>query len=230
MQIFRDRLDAGAQLAQELQGFAERPDVIVLALPRGGVPVGYEIATRLAVPLDVLIVRKLGVPGHEELAMGALASGGIQLVDRAIVSAMHVSTDALQAVIDAERDELDRRERLYRAGCPSLDVRDQTLIVVDDGLATGASMLAALEALRQREPAELVVAVPVAAAPTCAALRAAADDVICLLTPPQFYAVGLWYQDFRETTDAEVRALLDAARARLAPDSHATGAAAASHP
>jgi predicted phosphoribosyltransferase len=211
MQGFRDRHDAGAKLALELAGYAERPDAVVLALPRGGVPVGYELATRLGLPLDVLVVRKLGVPGHSELAMGAIASGGVQVVDREITSALRISSEAFDAVLAAERAELERRERLFRGSRPPLDVHDKTVIIVDDGLATGATMRAAVEASRLRGPAEIVVAVPVAAADTCEAFRPIVDHIICLLTPAQLYAVGLWYSDFAQTSDAEVRGLLDTA-------------------
>jgi putative phosphoribosyl transferase len=215
MRIFRDRQDAGAQLALGLQGYAERPDVLVLALPRGGVPIGYELATRLQVPLDVLVVRKLGVPGHSELAMGAIASGGVQVIDRQIMSALGISREAFDAVVASERAELERREQLFRGNRASLDVRDKTVILVDDGLATGATMKAAIEALRLRRPAAIAVAVPIASAETCAALRPLVDDMICLVTPRHFHAVGLWYRDFSQTADSEVRALLGAAERAL---------------
>lgn len=211
MRDFRDRHDAGEKLAQALQGYAERPDVVVLALPRGGLPIGYELATRLGLPLDVLVVRKLGVPGHSELAMGAIASGGVQVVDRSITSALRISPERFEAVLAAERAELERRERLFRGNRPPLDVRDKTVIVVDDGLATGATMRAAVEGLRLRGPAEIVVAIPVASPDACDVFRTLVDEVVCLLQPLQMYAVGLWYQDFSQTTDSEARALLDAA-------------------
>lgn len=228
MKAFRDRRDAGAKLALQLPEYAERPDVVVLAVPRGGVPIGYELATRLGLPLDVFVVRKLGVPGHSELAMGAIASGGVQVVDREITSALGISSEEFAAVLASERDELERRERLFRGSRPPLDVRDKTVIVVDDGLATGATMRAAVEGLRLRRPAAIVIAVPVASDDTCEALRVLVDDFICLLTPAQFYAVGLWYDDFSQTSDSEVRALLDAAaraleaRARAAPSANPT--------
>jgi predicted phosphoribosyltransferase len=224
MQGFRDRQDAGARLALELEGYAERPDVVVLALPRGGVPVGYEVATRLALPLDVMVVRKLGVPGHSELAMGAIASGGVQVVDGSITSALRISSEDFQAVLVAERAELERRERLFRDDRPPLDVHDKTVILVDDGLATGATMRAAVEGLRRRGPAEIVIAVPVGSADICDALRPLVDDITCLLQPMDLYAIGLWYREFSQTSDSEVRALLDAARralegtTRAAPD------------
>lgn len=195
--------------------------MVVLALPRGGVPVGYEIATRLGVPLDVLVVRKLGVPGRPELAMGAIASPDIRIVDRRVIEMYGISPQELAAVEASERAELERRERTYRSGRPPVDVQHKTVIVVDDGLATGASMAAAIDALRMRDPARIIVAVPVAPAEACQALAARADDVVCLLVPEPMYAVGLWYADFSQTTDAEVRELLDAAareqRSRGAP-------------
>ena len=215
MELFRDRNDAGARLALELQGHAERPDVVVLALPRGGVVVGYEVATRLGLPLDVLVVRKLGVPSHPEMAMGAIASGGVLVVDRSITSALGISAAELEAVLAAERAELERRERLFRGSRPPLDVRDRTVILVDDGLATGATMRAAVEGLRLRGPAEIVVAVPVASPETCEAFRSLVDDIICLMKPRRLHAVGLWYRDFSQTSDSEVRELLDAAERAL---------------
>jgi putative phosphoribosyl transferase len=210
MQTFRDRHQAGRQLAQRLDAYVGNPDVIVLALPRGGVPVGYEISTRLAAPLDVVVVRKLGVPGHSELAMGAIASGGIVVIDQRTVNLLGISHEVLDVVEARERAELERRERSFRADRPPLDVHGKIAILVDDGLATGASMAAAIEALRTRDPARLVGAVPVAPPDTCAALRSRADDMICLVTPDHMYAVGAWYDDFTQTTDAEVRELLDA--------------------
>jgi predicted phosphoribosyltransferase len=225
MQDFRDRHDAGSKLAEALQGYAERPDAVVLALPRGGVVVGYEIATRLGLPLDVLVVRKLGVPGYPELAMGAIASGGVYVIDRSITSALGISAEDFQAVLAAERAELERRERLFRGGRPPLDVHDKTVILVDDGLATGATMRAAIEALRLRGPASIVVAVPVASPEICAALRPLVDDMICLVQPPQLHAVGLWYVDFSQTSDAEVRMLLDAAARAFEAKARATPSA-----
>jgi len=223
MRAFKDRHDAGERLAQALQRYAERADVIVLSLPRGGVPVGYEIATRLGLPLDVLVVRKLGLPGHAELAMGAIASGGIQVIDRPVVTAMHVSREAFDAVVRAEHRELLRREREFRGERAPLEVRGKTVLLVDDGLATGSTMLAAIEALRTRAPNAIVVAVPVASPRTCEAIRSKADGLLCLVTPNDFYAVGLWYEDFSQTTDDEVRDALTAAdralraRARAQP-------------
>jgi putative phosphoribosyl transferase len=219
IQRYRDRRDAGEMLAQELRRYAGRSDVVVLALPRGGVPIGYEIATRLDLPLDVLVVRKLGVPGHSELAMGAIASGGIEVADRTILSALRVSSEDFARVLVAERAELERREQLFRSDRPALEVGDKVAILVDDGLATGATMRAAVESLRLRDPAGIVVAVPVGSPETCDALRPRVDEVVCLLQPAQLYGVGLWYADFSQTTDTEVRMLLDAAaRAREAQD------------
>jgi putative phosphoribosyl transferase len=215
MRTFLDRRDAGRKLAQRFDAYVGKPDVIVLALPRGGVPVAYEISLRLDAPLDVLVVRKLGVPGHEELAMGAIASGGIQVVDQRVVNALGVSREAFEDVEARERAELERRERTFRAGRPPLDVTGKIAIIVDDGLATGASMAAAIDAIRTRDPARVVAAVPVASPETCAALGERADEMICLVTPDRMYAVGIWYEDFTQTTDAEVRQLLDAAAREL---------------
>lgn len=184
--------------------------------------IGYEIATRLGLPLDVLVVRKLGVPGYSELAMGAIASGGVHVIDRSITSALGISVEDFEAVLAAERAELERRELLFRGGRPPLDVHDKTVILVDDGLATGATMRAAVEALRLRGPARVVVAVPVASPEICAAFRPLVDDMICLLQPPQFHAVGLWYVDFSQTSDSEVRMLLDAAARALEAKAHGT--------
>ena len=204
---FRDRRDAGRRLAAELQAYADRPGVMVLALPRGGVPVGYEVARALGAPLDVFMVRKLGVPWHEELAMGALASGGVRVLDPDVIRETRVSEAQIAQVTADEQAELERRERQYRGNRPNPDVRGKTVIIVDDGLATGATMRAALQALGTLGPARLVVAVPVAPAETCAALRAIADEVVCVETPVGFAAVGSWYEDFSETTDEEVRRL-----------------------
>ena len=188
--------------------YAGRGDVVVLALPRGGVPVAYEVAHMLRAPLDVFVVRKLGVPGHEELAMGAVASGGVRVLNDDVVRGLGIPDHLVDAVTTWERRELRRRERLYRGDRPAPDVRGKTVILVDDGLATGASMHAAIAALRQQGPARIVVAVPTAARETCDALRADVDDVICAITPEPFHAVGLWYEDFSQTTDEEVRELL----------------------
>lgn len=206
---FRDRRDAGQRLAGELRAYAGRTDVIVLALPRGGVPVGYEVATSLGAPLDVFVVRKLGLPGHEELAMGALASGGVRVLDEELIRVARVSAMEIGRITAAEQAELERRERRYRGDRPFPDLRGKTAILVDDGLATGATMRAAVTALRIEGPTRVVVAVPVAALETCNALRALADEVICAVTPDPFHAVGLWYDDFSQTTDDEVHALLE---------------------
>ncbi len=216
-QVFRDRRHAGEVLAHSLERFANRSDVLVLALPRGGVPVGFEVAEALRAPLDVFIVRKLGVPGHEEYAMGALASGNVRVLNDEVVRMLDIPAAAIEAVVRAEQRELERRELLYRDQRPPPDVRGRTVILVDDGLATGSTMLAAVRALRRQQPARLVVAVPTAAADTCEALRSEADEVICASTPEPFRAVGLWYHDFSQTSDDEVRALL--ARARHAAPS-----------
>lgn len=208
---FRDRRHAGAVLGRSLTQYANRDDVLVLGLPRGGVPVAFEIATRLDAPLDVLIVRKLGVPGHEELAMGAIASGGIRVLDHDLIRRARVSQPALDAVIRREMAELERREQMFRGARPPLDVTGKTVILVDDGLATGSSMLAAIGALRTRNPGKIVAAVPIAPPETCRAVRERVDEMLCSITPQQMYAVGVWYEDFSQTTDAEVRLLLDQA-------------------
>lgn len=207
---FRDRREAGHLLGESLAA-AHGSEAIVLALPRGGVPVAYEVARRLGARLDILIVRKLGIPGHEEYAMGAIASGGVCVLNREVMRETGIPESALDAVLEREHRELERREQAYRGRRPALDVRGRTVVVVDDGLATGATMLAAVRALRQREPARLVVAVPVAPPDTCAALRQEADEVVCLRTPEPFHAVGLWYGAFPQTSDEEVQELLAAA-------------------
>ena len=206
--LFRDRREAGRLLAAKLTAYANRPDVIVLALPRGGVPVAYEVARALGAPLDVFVVRKLGVPGSEELAMGAVATGGVRVLNDQLVNRLGIPDHLIDAVAVREGQELARRERLYRGGRPLLDVRDRTVILVDDGLATGATMHAAIAALRQLHPARIVVAVPTASPETCEEMRAEVDDVICATTPEPFQAVGRWYQDFAQTTDEEVQDLL----------------------
>jgi len=206
--LFRDRREAGRVLAEKLAAYANRPDVLVLALPRGGVPVAYEVARALGAPLDVFVVRKLGVPGYEELAMGAVATGGVRVLNDQLVERLGIPEHIIDAVAARERRELARRERLYRGGRPPPDVRGRTVILVDDGLATGATMHAAIQALRQQNPARIVVAVPTASPETCEEMKARADDVICAITPEPFHAVGRWYQDFSQTTDEEVAALL----------------------
>jgi predicted phosphoribosyltransferase len=214
--IFHDRYDAGRQLAAHLTRYAGRPDVLVLALPRGGLPVAYEVARALGAPLDVFLVRKLGVPGREELAMGAIASGGVRVLNDEVVRALRIPEEVIDAVAAEEQAELERRERTYRDGRPAPDVRGRTVILVDDGLATGSSMRAAVEALRLRGPARIVVAVPVGAPETCAALREIADEVVCAYEPERF---GLWYADFSQTSDEEVRQLL--VRAAVPPSDKA---------
>jgi predicted phosphoribosyltransferase len=205
---FRDRREAGRFLAAQLTAYANRPDVLVLALPRGGVPVAAEVARALEAPLDVFVVRKLGVPGHEEFALGAIATGGVRVLNEDAVRALHIPDRVIEAIAAKEQEELARRERVYRGDRPPLDVRGRTVILVDDGLATGATMHAAIRALRQQQPARIVVAVPTASPETCVELRTEVDDVICATTPDPFYAVGLWYEDFSQTTDEEVRELL----------------------
>ncbi len=206
--LFRDRRDAGRLLAEKLAAYANRPDVLMLALPRGGVPVAYEVARRLVAPLDVFVVRKLGVPGHEELAMGAVATVGVRVLNDQLVEQLGIPDQMIDAVAARERQELARRERLYRGGRPPPDVRGRTVILVDDGLATGATMYAAIEALRKQNPGRIVVAVPTASPDTCEEMKAKADDVICAITPDPFQAVGRWYQDFSQTSDEEVADLL----------------------
>ncbi len=207
-QRFRNRPEAGRQLAEKLAAYANRPDVLVLALPRGGVPVSWEVARSLGAPLDVFLVRKLGVPGYEELAMGAVATGGVRVLNEEIVRALGISKHEIDAAVARELQELARRERLYRGDRPPPEVGGRTVILVDDGLATGATMRAAIRALRQRRPARILVAVPTASLDTCDALKAEAEDVICAMTPEPFFAVGHWYEDFTQTTDDEVRELL----------------------
>ncbi len=208
MERFRDRHDAGRRVAAVVGHYAGRDDVLVLALPRGGVPVGYEVSRALDAPLDVMQVRKLGVPGHEELAMGAIASGGVRILSEDVVGALQIPERVIATVAAAEEHELDRRERIYREGRPFPDVRGRTVILVDDGLATGSTMRAAAAALRAQGAGRLVVAVPVAPKETCDALRELVDEVICAVTPEPFLAVGEWYEDFTQTSDAEVQELL----------------------
>ncbi len=215
--IFQDRREAGQLLADKLSAYEGRTDLLVLALPRGGVPVGYEVARALGAPLDVFVVRKLGVPGHEELAMGAVAGGGVRVLNESLRSELGVTDAALAAITRDELRELERRELLYRNGRPPLAVRDKTAILVDDGLATGSSMLAAIGALRRLGPARIVVAIPTGAPETCEQLRAEVDELVAVITPEPFHAVGLWYRDFSQTSDDEVRDLLArAARADAA--------------
>jgi predicted phosphoribosyltransferase len=215
MALFKDRRDAGKQLARELSAYAGRPDVIVLALPRGGVPVAYEVARALSAPLDIFIVRKLGLPGHEELAIGAIASGGVRVLNEDIVRALNIPEALIDAIALREVQELERREHAYRGNHPPPEVRGRTVILVDDGLATGASMRAAVAALRAQNLARIVVAVPTAAPETCQAFESEVDEIVCAMTPEPFYGVGRWYEDFSQTTDEEVRALLEEAARQL---------------
>jgi predicted phosphoribosyltransferase len=208
---FRDRRDAGKKLAQKLSAYAGRPDVLIVALPRGGVPVAYEVALALNASLDILIVRKLGLPGQEELAIGAIASGGIRILNGDIIRTLSIPEEVINFVVKREIEELQRREKLYKGNRPSLDVRDHTVILVDDGLATGASMRAAVAGLRTQHPARIVVAVPAAAPEVCDAFRSEVDELVCAITPEPFYGVGRWYKDFSQVTDAEVRVLLEEA-------------------
>jgi predicted phosphoribosyltransferase len=219
-----DRKDAGRRLAALLSPYQGAPALVVLGLPRGGVPVAYEVARALGAPLDVFTARKLGVPRHEELAMGAIATGGACVLNEDVIRQLGIPASEIERVRIVEQAELERRERTYRGDRPPLDAHGSTVILVDDGLATGATMRAAVAALRLQHPAKIVVAVPVASREACAALRAVADACVCAATPPAFYGVGAWYDDFGQTQDAEVRALLDDAANRLPEDvvAHAT--------
>jgi predicted phosphoribosyltransferase len=205
---FRDRCEAGRRLAEALAGYRGRGDVVVVALPRGGVPVGYEVARALDAPLDVMQVRKLGVPGHEELAMGAIASGGVRIVSESVVEALGIPERVIATVVAAEAQELERRERIYREGRHFPEVRGRTVILVDDGLATGSTMRAAAAALRSLGADRLIAAVPVAPRESCEAMREVVDEVVCALMPERFQAVGEWYEDFSQTSDEEVSELL----------------------
>ena len=206
--LFQDRFEGGRLLASKLSHLANRPDTVVLALPRGGVPVGFEVAKTLNVPMDVFVVRKLGVPGYEELAMGAIASGGTRVLNEDLVRTAGIPDEVIDSVAAEEERELERRERDYRGGQPPVDVQGRTVILVDDGLATGSSMRVAALALKQKKPSRIVVAVPVAAPATCAEFESEVDQVICAVTPEPFWAVGQWYRDFSQTSDEEVRDLL----------------------
>lgn len=221
---FEDRHVAGHVLGRELRrlGYGDRSDVIVLALPRGGVPVAYEVATSLHAPLDVFLVRKLGVPGQEELAMGAIAAGGITVMNHDIIDALDIPQSAISRSVASQQTILQQQEEAYRGNRSAADVRGRTVILIDDGLATGASMRAAVTALRQSKPARIVVAVPVAAAETRDALAKEADAVVCLMTPSSFRAVGQWYQEFTQTSDAEVQELLARAMPPVSGASPAT--------
>ena len=211
--MFLDRRDAGRMLAKQLAALAGRDDVLVLGLPRGGVPVAFEVAAALRAPLDVFVVRKLGVPGQEELAMGALASGGLRVLNQDVVRTLGISLETVDAVARRESEELMRRERLYRGDRPAPEPAGKTVILIDDGLATGSTMRAAAAALRQRGPARVIVAVPVAARQTCEQLRREVDELVCAATPSPFLAVGQWYAEFGQTSDEEVRELLRRAEA-----------------
>ena len=210
--IFRDRSEAGKQLAARLTKYADRDDVLVLALPRGGVPVAFEVAKQLDAPMDMFLVRKLGVPGHEELAMGAISIGGVRVLNEDTIEYLRIPATLIDAVAASELRELERRERAYRGDLPEPDVRGKTVILGDDGLATGSTMRAAAAALRQQEPARIAVAVPVSAPQTCNEYRMGVDEIVCAKTPEPFYGVGLWYEDFSQTTDEEVCELLERAR------------------
>ena len=205
---FHDRAEAGKYLAQKLTRYANRSDVLVLGLPRGGVPIAFEVAKAIHAPLDVFLVRKLGVPGHEELAMGAIASGGVRVINDDAVRGLQISDDIVDAVARKELQELERREQTYRDGRPPVAVTDRVVILVDDGLATGSTMRAAAQAVRQQKPKRLVVAVPIGAPETCDEFRSEVDETICAVEPEPFYAVGRWYEDFSPTSDEEVQLLL----------------------
>ena len=205
---FRDREHAGKELADRLGSYAGRGKLLVLGLPRGGVPVAFEVARELEAPLDVFVVRKLGLPAQEELAMGAIASGGVRVLNEEVVGMLGVDEETIARVAEVEGAELERRERLYRGERGPLEIKGRTVILVDDGLATGSTMRAAARAVRAQEPERLVVAVPVAAKDACARVRAEADEVVCVQTPEPFAAIGLWYEDFAPTSDEEVRELL----------------------
>ena len=217
-QAFIDRRDAGRVLASRLTKYAGRDDVIVLALPRGGVPVAYEVASALGAPMDVFLVRKLGTPGHRELAMGAIASGGVRVLNEDVVHWYGISASAIERVAREEEEELERRERVYRDDRPPSDFTNKAVILIDDGLATGSTMRAAAQAVRARRPARVVIAVPVGAPQTCAELAAVADEVICVRMPEPFSAVGQWYLNFNQTDDDEVRDLLQ--KSSVTPQTH----------
>ena len=213
--FFENRTEAGRFLAGKLTHYAGRSDVIVLALPRGGVPVAYEVAHALHAPLDVFVVRKLGVPGYEELAMGAIATGGVRVINQALANYLGIPEGAIEVVTNREKSELERREQLYRGTSPPVNLRERTVIIVDDGMATGSTMHAAVQAIRQQQPQQIIVAVPVGARETCDSFKSEVDTLcVCAITPEPFDGVGLWYRDFSQTTDEEVRDLL----ARVAED------------
>jgi predicted phosphoribosyltransferase len=212
--IYRNRSEAGKYLAAQLTSYSNRDDVLVLALPRGGVPVAFEVAKELRAPFDIFLVRKLGLPGHEELAMGAIATGGVRVLNDDLVDYLEISDHVIDSIADKELRELERRERAYRGNRPEPEVRGKTVILIDDGLATGSTMRAAASALRQQGPARIVVAVPVSAPETCDEYKMGVDEIICAATPRRFYGVGRWYRDFSQTTDEEVRELLKRSRSQ----------------
>lgn len=215
MSRFRDRREAGKTLAQKLMHYAERPNVLALALPRGGVPVAYEVALALHVPLDVFIVRKLGVPGHEELAIGAIASGGVRVLNKRIIESLNIPEEIIEQVAQRELQELRRREQAYRGEYPPPDIHGRIVILIDDGLATGASMRAAVVGVRAQDPERIMVAVPTAAPETCEAFQSEVDEIVCAITPEPFLGVGRWYDDFEQTTDEGVRLFLQDIRQQL---------------
>jgi predicted phosphoribosyltransferase len=215
MTAFRDRREAGKTLAQRLSAYSEHPHGLILALPRGGVPVAYEVAGALTLPLDIFIVRKLGLPGREELAIGAIATRDVRVLNKDIIRMLSIPEEVINLVAKREGQELQRREKLYRGDRPPPKIRDRTIILIDDGLATGASMRAAVAGLRAQHPARIVVAVPAAAAETCDMLKLEVDEVVCAITPEPFYGVGRWYEDFSQVTDEEVRVLLQEASRQL---------------
>ena len=219
--IFSNRIEAGQELATKLRKYAHRHDVIVLGVPRGGVPIAFEVATALGAPLDVFVLRKLGVPEHEELAFGAIGSGDVRVLDRDIIEGLQISDLDVELVTAAEKRELERRERIYRGGRPALNVKGMTVILVDDGIATGSSMRAAIGALRQMKPARIVIAIPVAPASTCNRLRTEVDDLICVEMPEPFFGVGQFYDDFSQVSDEEVNELLDRASQETGVVAHA---------
>ena len=208
MSRFKNRKEAGQKLAAKLQMYAHRPDVIVLGLPRGGIPVAFEVARKLGLPLDVFVVRKLGAPGREELAMGAIASGGIRVFNDDVVRMLNISGNAIESAAEREGEELERREKAYRDNLPPINVKDKSIIIVDDGLATGATMRAAVLALRKQGPLAIIVAVPAGSPDACEKVGEEADGIICAIAPEPFFAVGAWYDDFSQTTDEEIRQLL----------------------
>src|SRR5947208_3466501 len=212
---FRDRTEAGKLLAAQLAAYANQQDPIVLALPRGGVPVGFEIAQALHAPLDVIVVRKLGVPGQEELAMGAIATGGICILNKDVVQFLNIPDEVIDEITAQELQELERREHLFRGERPAYDVGGRTVILVDDGIATGATMHAAVAAIKQRQPTRIIIAVPTAAPSTCDEFAAEVDELVCVIRPEPFIAVGYWYRQFSQTSDEEVRSLLERANQGL---------------